>query len=473
MILENVDNFKELEKEIYQLVCSIVRENIKEVLKEIDNVLKDSRNKEIFKSEDIKERTIKTLVGPITIKRRYYSDPQGNYHFLLDEYLNIPSNDRQSPGLKEAAIKLIKDESYRKSAQKVEELLGVSTSHSSIHNWVQELGEKIKKESQKKSFDLFNYGLVPGQSEKKASIEHLFVEVDGIYIHLQGEEKKSGELKLGISYEGWEKRHPMSEEYKLSQKIYYGGVFDSDKFWEQTTADMYEYFKFNRNSISVLNGDGASWVSNGSEYLPGFAARFLDSFHYSRKILRKLGRSSYVPRVFEAIETGDKEILVEDLQEAKKYRKKKKDKKKVEELKKYLLNHWEAIQNQHNRDLEFPVEIRGMGAIESNIDKVFADRFKKRGMCWSKKGAENLAQIILADRNNSLEKWFSCMNWEIKKEQIKPKIKKAANKNKQRLTAGQKETASYRKALTAHMPALEGPDSGKDWVKGLRKIATV
>ncbi len=94
-------------------------------------------------------------------------------------------------------------------------------------------------------------------------------------------------------------------------------------------------------------------------------------------------------------------------------------------------------------------------------------------MRWSKEGAENLAQIILADRNNRLEKWFSCMNWEINQEKIQPKIKEAASKNKERLTAGQKETASYLKALKAHMPALEGPDSGKNWVKGLRKIATI
>lgn len=472
MILENVDNFKDLEQEIYQWVCSIVREKIKEVLKEIDEVLKDSRNKEIFESEDMKKRTIKTLIGPIEIRRRYYSDPQGNYHFLLDEYLNLPSNDRQSPGLKEAAIKMVKDESYRDSAQKIEELLGVSTSHSAIHNWVQKLGRKIKKESQKKSCNLFKNGLIPGQSEKKASIDHLFVEADGIHIHLQEEEKKKGELKLGISYEGWEKRHPMSEEYKLSKKIYYGGVFESDQFWKQTTADMYEYFKFDKNSISVLNGDGASWISTGAEYLPEFSARFLDSFHYSRKILQKLGRSSYVPRVFAAIEEDDKEALVENLKEAKRYRSKKKEKKKVEELKRYLLNHWEAIQNHHNRDLALPEDMRGMGAIESNIDKVLADRFKKRGMRWSKEGAENLAQIILADRNNALEKWFFSMNWDFKKEKIKPEIEKAKQKNTSSRTASEKEIASYLEVFRANMPALEGPDAGEDWTKGLSEIAT-
>ena len=40
MILENANNFKDLEEEIYQLVCLIVREKIKEILKEVDDVLK-------------------------------------------------------------------------------------------------------------------------------------------------------------------------------------------------------------------------------------------------------------------------------------------------------------------------------------------------------------------------------------------------------------------------------------------------
>jgi len=263
----------------------------------------------------------------------------------------------------------------------------------------------------------------------------------------------------------------MSEEYKLSKKIYYGGVFDSNQFWKQTTADMYGYFKFDKNSISVLNGDGASWVSTGAEYLPEFSARFLDSFHYSRKILQKLDRSSYVPRVFEAIESNDKKALIDDLKEAQRYRSKKKDKKKVKELKKYLLNNWEAIQNQHNRDLDLPEDMRGMGAIESNIDKTLANRFKKRGVRWTKEGAENLAQIILADRNNSLEKWFSYMNWDFKKEKLIKEIEKAKQENTSFGTSSQKETASYHEAFRAHMPALEGPDAGKDWVKALGEIA--
>ena len=57
--------------------------------------------------------------------------------------------------------------------------------------------------------------------------------------------------------------------------------------------------------------------------------------------------------------------------------------------------------------------------MESNIDKVLANRFKKRGMRWSKKGARNLAKIIIADRNNSLENKLHKINWEFKTEDLK------------------------------------------------------
>ena len=38
-------------------------------------------------------------------------------------------------------------------------------------------------------------------------------------------------------------------------------------------------------------------------------------------------------------------------------------------------------------------EIERAGAIESNVNKVIASRFKKRGMSWSKKGALSLLKI--------------------------------------------------------------------------------
>src|SRR6056297_214409 len=120
MILQNADDFKDLEKEIYKLVCKITRVKLKEILKLMDEEIMKNRDKNIFENKDMRERTIKTIVGSLTIKRRYYEDVKGNYHFLLDEYLNLPDHARQSRGLKEAALDVVKDLSYRKTSEKVE-----------------------------------------------------------------------------------------------------------------------------------------------------------------------------------------------------------------------------------------------------------------------------------------------------------------------------------------------------------------
>ena len=53
-----------------------------------------------------------------------------------------------------------------------------------------------------------------------------------------------------------------------------------------------------------------------------------------------------------------------------------------------------------------------MGAIEGNIDKILANRFKKRGMSWSPSGALNLAKVGQLIINDD---WLVFINWIINK----------------------------------------------------------
>jgi len=129
------------------------------------------------------------------------------------------------------------------------------------------------------------------------------------------------------------------------------------------------------------------------------------------------------------------------------------------------LKNWGFIrdkkQKKKKKDLGLPEEIRGLGAMESNIDKVLANRFKKRGMRWSRKGARNLAKIIIADRNDSLERHLNKINWEFKTNDLR----KAYNNVQKKYSRSESEV------LKAKMPALRGPKSGQDWVKGLKNIS--
>ena len=55
--------------------------------------------------------------------------------------------------------------------------------------------------------------------------------------------------------------------------------------------------------------------------------------------------------------------------------------------------------------------IKRAGAIESNINKVIASRFKKKGMSWSKSGALALLKIKETVINGEWDKW-----WETERE---------------------------------------------------------
>ncbi|PUU88684.1 UPF0236 family transposase-like protein, partial [Halanaerobium sp.] len=142
-ILQNNTNFKDVEKEIFRIVCKEARERFKKILEEIDQAIMENRDKDKFKLKDIKKRTIDTLFGEVTIKRRYYQDSNDKFRFLLDQYLNIPANERQSPALKEIALDLVKELPYRKAADKIDNILESSTSHTAIFNWVQKEGAKL------------------------------------------------------------------------------------------------------------------------------------------------------------------------------------------------------------------------------------------------------------------------------------------------------------------------------------------
>ena len=87
--------------------------------------------------------------------------------------------------------------------------------------------------------------------------------------------------------------------------------------------------------------------------------------------------------------------------------------------------------------------IERAGAIESNINKVIASRFKKRGMSWSKTGALAPLKIKEAILNGEWDKW-----WETERER---NIK----------------VGKYKPPL----PALSGPDQGKPGVGVWRKLS--
>jgi hypothetical protein len=62
------------------------------------------------------------------------------------------------------------------------------------------------------------------------------------------------------------------------------------------------------------------------------------------------------------------------------------------------------------RDYRLEVDgdgLRGLGAMESNIDKLIANRMKKRGMSWTIKGAQRMSRLIRLRGMGKLHSWIT------------------------------------------------------------------
>jgi len=100
--------------------------------------------------------------------------------------------------------------------------------------------------------------------------------------------------------------------------------------------------------------------------------------------------------------------------------------------------------------------------IESNINKVIATRFKKKGMRWSKPGALALLKMKENILNNEWNNW-----WERERER---NIK--VGKYKPPLPAACfKKEAETSPLIEVTILAFIGPDQGKPWVGVLRKLS--
>ena len=55
-----------------------------------------------------------------------------------------------------------------------------------------------------------------------------------------------------------------------------------------------------------------------------------------------------------------------------------------------------------NRVSDAPADARSLGTMESNGDKLTANRMKNRGMSWTIRGAHRMAKVIQLSRNGEL-----------------------------------------------------------------------
>jgi len=309
-------------------------------------------------------------------------------------------------------------------------------------------------EEAKEVAEVFEEGVIP-ESEGRI-VPYLLVEGDGTNIALQREEERRAEVKIGIAYEGWQLVG--KDRYALKGKTTYAGVMSGQQFWEGFSVALAGKYDLDKIGQVIVGGDGAEWVKNGAEVLGGLYQ--LDRFHLLRALRGGL-REEEVKAVYEACITGDvaeADVLLRQAQG----RAKGEAAQKIARLRGYLLNNAPGL-----RDYRLEVgrpDLRGLGAIESNIDKLVAHRMKKHGMSWTKRGGDRMVRLICLREKGQLQGWVNCrpqpeepkdspMSWRVRKNKGRPGEEK------------------HRTWLETGLPALYGPHCNRPWVQVLSAIA--
>jgi len=449
-ISDGVSNFLLLEQTFSEVSKQLGREGLLQALAQKDKELEESRDKARYVLKDVRSRNLLTTLGELKLNRRYYRDQkEKRYVALLDEALGIEKDSRFSGRLKELSCQFATEMSFGKVSQVLQQAFGEPLSRQSVWQAVQVKGTEVEEKQAWEREHVFAQG--KELPRPAVSPKCLFGEADGCHISLQRTEHRKAELKVGVWYEGWKKKPVAREEYALVNKRYVGTAQDAGIFWEQMTVEAQKRYGFTEIPLVYAGGDGGPWIEEGAKWLGANRIK-LDQFHVHRMLGRVFGFSDSVQNVVNKLLEGSCEEAIKGL--AARAVDEPDEKKRVKMAKAIS---WTSEHGKYVEKITFPKSMttkllkRQLGTMERHVDLAVAERFKKRGMSWSLRGAGHLLALRICKLNGE---WP--FPWKLPAT-VKP-IAQAKRSAKKRLPS-----------LSVHSAGMPILQSGRSWPRRLKR----
>lgn len=457
-IVKNLNCAEDIGTTLVELAKGAGREAYRRGAEALDALMFKLRDKTL-KVEHKRERWVSTPLGDVRVKRREYVGANGERRCLLDEVLGLEGRSPIVSEVRETGIFLATLLPFQKSSEVMKKSLPeASVSHATIHRLAKGAAEPCLEREAEARKRLNELGELPGGEGRMAP--RLLLEGDGVMIALQREKEKKAEVKVGIAYEGWEEVG--KDRHRLSQKTCYCAIAGEDSFWEGFTLKLAQKYDLAGIRDIVVGGDGASWVKTGADLFQGTFQ--LDRFHLLRALRRALGAdTALIPQVYTACDRGDWPAALALLNQAR-GRTRGEPKEKIDRLIVYLTDNLAGLKDYRlDRGIEGKA-LRRTGAIESNVDKLVANRMKKRGMSWTKKGARRMVCLLVAAAEGNLSRLLRS-----------PRIPERANLSLKKVRRMLTKCFSEPEAtwLQAGVPALSGPHVNRPWVQALKSLTEV
>ena len=411
IIPENEIKFNNLEKKIFKFVCNFGCIILKLLLESYDRKLMKARDTKKYRHKGLRKNTIKTIMGEVEYRRAMYEMEENGIHktvYLLDEKMHINADGKVSENLIEKVVEVVPiTDSYRKAETVIKETTNATISFEWIRKLVVDIGDKITAKEKEERKLLDKGQLIAGLKQ----ITALFEEADGIWINLQGKDRKrrleenkekakkqnkefnpkmkiKTELKLHVMYEGWKKDDP---RHSLVNKQYIAGIMKPKEIAKLRDARVFREYDVDKIKLRVTNGDGAKWTK-GTTSKEGFYQK--DEFHIMKEIVRDVPKE-YRDIIKELVIKKEYEKIPSAIEKIKyKLGGEYIALKKLKKLQSYLSNDLTRYQDK----LEVPeapagIEYRNMGTQESQIFSKLKKRFCSGRKAFGIRGANSLAKV--------------------------------------------------------------------------------
>ena len=398
MLNEDGMTFKSLEVEIYRKMCEIGCELLREILEQRDAQLERERDKSVYRHKGTRETSIKTLMGTVTYRRTVYAATDGEcgkkHVYLLDQEMQRETVGLVSAALAESILESCCDMPYRKASAAVSNMTGQPISHTGAWNVVQAVGAQIEQQEA-----AAGVAASQGRGSGRNEIKLLFEEMDGIWLKLQGKDRKkhggSREMKLAIAYAG--ARKTGKDRYELQHKVACANFETVQSFFVRKEGVIAGYYAADEIETRILGGDGATWIRGcqGDETIH----YQLDTFHRNKAVVRAVRQREAREEIFKLLYIKQASKALEYIEILANSVSDEAERQGLIELSQYLKNNEDGLIGYHRRGLTLPeppddLEYRRLGAVESNVFSLIGHRMKGRRAAWSIRGGNNLARLL-------------------------------------------------------------------------------
>lgn len=387
------DNYINFMNDLDSFNYSLITNAIKLYFEYIDDVFfHTSYRKSFCKSKGFYNRTILTLFGEITFKRRYYFDKNTNeYFFFTDFFLNLPKRKYFDPFVCAEICNESASNSYSKAGYIVSGKIGKR-----INNLI-----KISRASARNivlSFTIENDNV----TDEIKRVEKLFIMLDEKFVGSQFNEGKDHMIKATVIFEDTELEYKTKKKINSMNRYKLIGSHTCASIENTLLMDTINYI-YNTYDIDYLKelyfmGDCASWIksfpkSNWFKFNENTKIKFgMDGFHFSQALenLTTTSNKDVYDALYEYVLQNNKQDFIRLTNEFLDLNQDRKE--TIESKRDYILNNWNARQVYQNTSYM-------KCSMESHISHIFADIFTSRPKAYSKKGLKQLLKLRLLKIN--------------------------------------------------------------------------